>query len=199
MSRWLSFNIFSIVGIYIIYIKTNLYLLSYNRTMNILVNDFLMFFFFSNLLDRFVGWSYWVLIHLFKALDPGFQFHFISTSHWEVKHRIPTWNPEHPSDGILVSCPLGRVLSSGSGSSWLRCFIIQLISEWDKGQVSQVVSISHMSPSHHCAVLLWRLLSAAPNIYQASVIFPILLFLCLVLGNEPLMLDGKLQYQERMT
>lgn len=39
--------------------------------MTILTNDFLMFLFFI-LLDRFVEWSYWALIHLYKALDAGF-------------------------------------------------------------------------------------------------------------------------------
>lgn len=88
-------------------------------------------------LDRFLEVGLLDLIHTFTAL---LVFNFISP----LKATEDTCNPLYTFLVALSACPLGIALSSGSVASWFRCFIIQLISSWDRRQVS--LSFSQQLP-----------------------------------------------------
>lgn len=97
-------------------------------------------------LDRFLEVELLDLIHTFTAL---LVFNFISP----LKATGDTCNPLYTFLIALSACPLGIALSSGSVASWFRCLIIQLISSWDRRQVS--LSLSQQLPhviitSPHC-------------------------------------------------
>ena len=79
-------------------------------------------------------------------------FNFVS----RLKATKDTCNPLYTFLIALSPCPLGLALSSGSVASWFRCFIIHLISSWDRRQVS--LSLSQQLPhviitSPHCLTL----------------------------------------------
>lgn len=121
--------------------------------MNILINKFfcasLIYF-----LDRFLEVELLDLIHTLTAL---LVFNFISP----LKATEDICNPLYTFLIALSACSqllsfLGIALSLGSVASWFRCFIIQLISSWDRRQVS--LSLSQQLPhviitSPHCLTL----------------------------------------------